>query len=338
MRTAASNPVGILRFPESRGFPFKNGSVVPVRVLKALAPGKWAIGVGGRVFSARSDVALEPGRVLQARVFLAGDGTVSLHIEPHAPDPIAAFLAKEGLPDETIFRTLIGAFLRHQRPLDPFVLKKASRHLSRGPRDGERDTANLAVLDDKGWDVDTPSTKVMLELLDYGRKHRDCDRRGRRGREGNGTEELREAIRESFREDRGDTGPLQVFNHRKGSHGTWVVAPFRLEAGQKEYRGTLRFFQDSVSRKTECMVLNVHSNTGNEWSFHLPLAGKSRKLSLYCGPEAARRWTQRNLAVLESDFRNIGVEVDDIIHGIEEFDGFSEVRERGSMPGIDMVT
>lgn len=338
MRTAGTSFGGSFRLLESRGLRFTDGGEVTVRVLKALAPGKWAVGVGGKVLAARSDVDLRTGGTLQARVSVDGRGVVSLHVGPRHPDPVAAFLAGEGFPDETRIRTLISAFLRHQRPLEPAVLRKSLRFLSRDAKGMDRSAAVLAVLDDKGWDAEAPATKAVMDLVEYGRDRRGFGQERKRGREREGTEGLRDAVRESLSGNAGETGPLQVFNHRKGSHGTWIVAPFRLHAGGREYRGTLRLFQDAVRATPVRMVLVVCSETGNEWSFSLPLAGGSRNLTVYCGPEAARRLTARGLGDLASDFRNLGVEVDDIIHGIEEFDGFSEVGEDVSLRGIDTMT
>jgi hypothetical protein len=337
MRTAGTM-VGSFRLLEARGFRFSDGSEVPVRVLKSLAPGKWAVGIGGRVFAARSDLTLEAGTVLRARVSVQKDGAISLHIGPSRTDPIGVFLEREGLPDDAVLRALANAFLRHQRPLEPAVLRRALRLASKDAGRTDRDAAVLAVMDDKGWDTTDPSTRKVMDLVEYGRDRDSSDRRRRPRDARDDARGLRETIRDSLTETEGGPDPLQVFNHKKGSHGTWIVAPYELRAGEKRYLGTLRLLLDTISAKAVRMVLMVHSDAGNEWSFSMPLSGGKRSLSVYCGPEAARKRTERAVASLAADFRNLGVEVDDIIHRNDQFDGFSQGREAGPMRAIDTVT
>jgi len=337
MRTAGTFG-GSFHLLEARGFSFSNGSEIPVRVLKPLATGKWAIGIGGKVFAARSDVPLEAGDVLRARVSVLQDGSISLRIGPSREDPLGAFLSREGLPDDSLLRTLAGAFLRHQRPLEPNVLRKSLKLLSRDPDRSKREAAVLAVMDDKGWDVSGPCTRTVMELVDYGNGRRGSERRRKNGEACEGKDGLRNAIRRSFLDASKGCGPLQVFNHGKGSHGTWVVAPFSLQAGGMELQGTLRLLQEPVSSRAVRMVLVVRSEDGSEWSFSMPLTGAQRRLTVYCGPKTTREAVKRHLHLLASDFRNLGLEVDDIIHGNDEFDGFFEVRGTESMRCIDTVT
>jgi hypothetical protein len=110
------------------------------------------------------------------------------------------------------------------------------------------------------------------------------------------------------------------------------VIPFSFTIGTATLAGTLKILYDPFRSAARAMTLCTP-----EVSFHLPLEGKERSLSIFCESSAMRAAVDRGLDSLRSKFHNMGLEVDDTIKEGDGFDGFSPVAEGETLPSVDTV-
>ncbi|MCX7038911.1 MAG: hypothetical protein NT005_07235 [Spirochaetes bacterium] len=306
------------------------GDSVVLTVLKALAPGKWAVGIGGRVFPAFSELDLSPGTILRARVGAAA-GRVVLTVEKGLADPVALALQKQGLPDTPLTQLIAGSLLRAGRPVLLEVVERMKAVLSRSRLDPRKAARIAATLVDKKIDLTSPGLDALMSLLAFGEKG-GSDPRRYRGRPFPGTAaELRELAAAPAHEPGAPDG-LQVFNHSRGSSLTWVVVPFLFSMGDERIAGAMKFLYDSYASRLRRFVLS-----SGGLSFCVSLEGRARRLSIFCDEEPIRRASSRRLDTLRAKFHNMGMEVDDTIHEGELFDGFSPAWEGASLRSVDAV-
>lgn len=307
------------------------GDSVTLTVIKQLAPGKWAVGIGGRVFPAFSGLDLSPGTTLRARVGAAA-GRVVLTVEKGLVDPVALALQKQGLPDTPLTQLIAGSLLRAGRPVLPEVVERMKAVLSRSRLDPRKAARIAATLVDKKIDLASPGLDALMSLLAFGEKG-GSDPRRYRGRPFPGTAaELRELAAASPAHEQGAPAGLQVFNHSRGSSMTWVVVPFLFSMGEERIAGAMKFLYDSYASRLRRFVLS-----SGGLSFWVSLEGRARRVSIFCDEQSIRRAASRGLDTLRAKFHNMGMEVDDTIHDGELFDGFSPAGEGASLQSVDAV-
>ena len=318
-----------MALPESSGL--RRGETVVVHVIKQLAPGKWAVGVRGRVYAALSDLRLDAGSVLKARVG-GGVGRVLLTISSMEPDAVAAALAAHGLPAGGAEELIARALARSGLPLLPDTIQKLKSLLARAGVDERKAARSAATLVDKRIDPGSPGAASLLRVLAFGQKGGEDPRRYR----GRPLPDNPRAVKEyaDSLPDRSASRPsiLQAYNHRAGRSQTWVVIPFAFTSEGGRLEGTLKILFDVFKRRP--LALSVCTS---EISLHLPLQGARRILSMYSDSEALKRAAREGLDSLRSKFHNMGLEVDDTIKEGNAFDGFTPIEEGEILPSVDTV-
>lgn len=318
------------------------GSTVILRVIKSLGAGdegpvrKWAVAVGGRVYPASTDLPLEPGGVFRASVSLVQGKfvlTVSDMLSEAAPDAVRSALLSQGLPvggdAEVIARALASSGL----PLLAETIQKVRALLTRSgiePRTGARAAATLV---DRRFDLGGETARALLPVLAFGQKGGDDPRRYR-GRELPGSRQAVKEVVASLGVDPGrEATPLQAYNHTRGASQSWVVIPFVFGAdtGDDRVAGTIKILYDPFRERAVAFSLVT-----GDISFHLPLQGKDRALSVFCS-ERVRPAVARSLDGLRAKFHNMGLEVDDTINETGDFDGYSPVEEGAGFSRVDTV-
>ncbi len=212
-----------------------SGDTVVVHVLKRLDAGKWAVGVRGRVYPASSELPLEPGSVLRARVS-ASAGKMVFTISDIVPDALLNALQLQGIPrggaEEVIARTLARAGL----PLLPETIQKVKSLLTRAGLDERKSARSAVTLVDKRIDPASPGAAALLRVLAFGQKGGGDPRRYR----GRPLPETLRAVKEFVDSLPAKTGSpswaLQAFNHSSGRTQSWVVIPFVFTTGSREDR------------------------------------------------------------------------------------------------------
>lgn len=307
------------------------GDVVAVRVIKKLDPGKWAVGIAGRVYPATSDLPLQIGSVLRARIGM-DLGKLILTIADTAPDAVRVALQGLGLPvggtEEIVARALSQSGL----PIQASTIQKVKALLTRSgmePREGARAAATLV---DKGFDPAGELSQALLPVLDFGRKGGQDSRRHKGRQMPETAEDMKKYVSGLSAKPESAANALQAYNHRKGSSQSWVVIPFAFDYQTDRLAGTIKILFDPFANRPLALTLCTEA-----MSFHLPLAGKQKRLSIFCDEETIRRAAARAVGNLRSKFHNMGFEVDDTINVGEAFDGFTPIREGEALPSIDTV-
>jgi hypothetical protein len=310
------------------------GETVVVRVIKELGGGKWAVGVRGRVYPALSDLALEPGSVLKARVGATG-GRLVLTISSVEPDAVATALAAGGLPPGGAEEIIARALARSGLPLVADTIQKLRTLLARAGLDERKAARSAATLIDKRIDPGSPGAASLLRVIAFGQKGGEDPRRYR----GRPLPEKPREVKEYIGSVARGAGPsasrpsiLQPYNHLAGKSQTWVVIPFVFTSEGARVEGTLKILFDAFAARPLALSLCT-----SDVSLHVPLQGRRRTLSVFCDSPATRRAAARGLDTLRSKFHNMGLEVDDTIKEGNAFDGFSPIEEGEILPRVDTV-
>jgi hypothetical protein len=315
--------------PPSAGL--RAGDTVILTVLKRLDAGKWAVGIGGRVYPALSDLDLSPGAVMRARVGTAG-GRFLLTVQKGLENPASAALLRQGLPDTPLTQVIAAGLLRSGLPVLPQAVERMRAVLSRTKLEPSRAARLAAAAAEKGIDLASTGLDRLLALLSLGEKGGGDPRRWRGRPFPRSAAELRES---AAGVDAGETAghdSLQVFNHARGQSPSWVVVPFRFTGGGSEVAGTMKFLYDGHAGRLRRFVLSAAG-----LHFSLSLEGRGRRMTVFADGEDVRRAARRGLDTLRAKFNNMAVEVDDTVHDGELFDGFSPSWEGASLRTIDAV-
>jgi hypothetical protein len=277
-------------------------------------------------------------------------------------------------PEEAA-RRIVSALLNSRIAVNPQTIGRVERTLARWSAErpggeGEKRLLRLiAMMLDRRLDPDAPGFYRILALLSGEEGSRGDGRRDRRRRPGSGGEPggqdtgekgigpavPPEAAEPSAREVAGllkdavlrgsldGESPLQVFNHCRAEHETWIVLPFRLQGGAL-LTGSLRILYDPLLREAKRFVLEAGAEDGIRWTFLLGREAGRLRLRTVCSdpgylvPGApARPGGQEGISRLQIKLRNLGVEVDDTIHGCGDFDGFSLPAEQLLCRSVDIV-
>ena len=307
------------------------GETVTVHVIKRLDTGKWAVGVLGRVYPASSELPLEPGAVLRARV--AGlPGKLVLTVSDVVPDALLTALKLQGITpggqEEIIARTLARAGL----PLLPETIQKLKTLLTRLGLEDRRSTRSAVALVEKRIDPSSPGAASLLKVLAFGQKSGEDPRRYR-GRPLPDTPNAVKEFAASLAVDAASTSTaLQAFNHSAPRTPSWVVIPFVFTTGEQRLAGTLKILFDAFAARPLALTVTTEGV-----ALHLRLRGKRRALSIYCDTPALGAAAARGLDSLRAKFHNMGLEVDDTIKEGNAFDGFTPVEEGEILPSVDTV-
>lgn len=306
------------------------GEAVVVHVIKQLDAGKWAVGVKGRVYPAFSDLPLEPGAVLKARV--GGlPGRLVLTVSRAEPDAVLSTLAANGIAPGGVEETVARALARSGLPVLAETLQKIKALLARTGVDERTGARAAASLVDKRIDPSSSGAAALLKVLAFGQKGGEEPRRYRE-RPMPQTRKSVEGWTAALAAPAGERpSVLQSYNHRAGRSQTWVVIPFVFTSEGARLEGTLKILYDVFKARPLALSLSA-----GEAALYLQLQGR-RRLSVFCDSPQSRRAAEQGLDSLRSKFHNMGLEVDDTVKEGNTFDGFSPAEEGPTLPSVDTV-
>jgi hypothetical protein len=328
------NVGGNIRIAAQPRLGLQTGETVSLHILKRLDGNKWAVGIQGRVFPARTNLDLRAGTTIQARVDYHAGHIVLAVVEGHEQ------AAGSVLPGQRVIGDLAGliaaSLLRAGRPVTEEIVSRMKAVIERSKLPKERAARSLAALNDKGIDTFGPGAEKLVEAFAFGEKEGGSYRGYKKKKLPRDAGAVGEFVKALPADAEIEPGPLAVFNHLRARSQSWVVLPFLFAEEGEEYPGTLKILYDPFLHRPRVVSLTVTPHGGSSVSFHLILEGKKR-MSLFVGDPLFRAAAQRNLEELTAKFRNLGIEVDDIIHGEEDFDGFSPMGEGTLMRNVDTV-
>jgi len=322
---------GALQLSLRPGLRLKPGETVVLTVIKQLDAGKWAVGIGGRVYPAYSNLLLEPGSVLKARVSSSA-GRLLLSVTTELQDPLQAALVRQGIPSGTTAQVIARALILSGLAVRAETIDQVRMLVSRLKLPPQKAARLASVVINKRIGLSGQGIDALLGMLSFGERGGGDPRRYR----GKPLPETGKAVKE-FVAGLAVPGPeaqdaVCVFNHRRGQAQTWVVVPFVFDAEPERLAGTIKILFDPFLARPLRLVL-----TAEGMSFFLSLEGKNKKLSIFCDDSSILAAAKRGLDRLQAKFHNMGMEVDDTINGGDAFDGFSPVAEGAALPMIDVA-
>ncbi len=322
---------GHIQISPRPGGVLRPGESVLLSVLKALGPNKWAVGIGGRVYPAASDLDLSPGAVLRARVGYAS-GRIVLTIEKGLENPASAALLRQGLPDTPLTQLIAHALLQSGRPIVPETVDRIKSVLARSKLEPRRAARLAALAVEKRIDLSSPGLDGLLSLLSFGEKGGENPRRFRGRPLPRGGAAVRRLASSLAVDGASRPAALQAFNHARGGSSSWVVVPFLFTEGGESLAGTMKFLYDSRADRLERFVLSADG-----LHFCLAMEGRAPRMSVFDDAQPSRRALRGALDTLRAKFHNMLVEVDDTVHDGALFDGFSPSWEGAALRSVDAV-
>ncbi len=322
---------GSIRIAAAHDMDLRPGQSVSVSVIKHLEGAKWAVAIKGQVFPAFSELPLQVGQLLRARVS-AAEGKLFLAVTEEVPDAVRAALVRQGLPAGGDAEVIAQALARSGLPIVAETIQKVRALIARSGMDTRKAARIAATVVDRGIDPACPGARALLPVLGFGERGGE-DHRRYRGRQ---LPDTPRAVKEFAAGLPGDLvarpSALQAYNHIRAKSQSWVIIPFVFTSGSQRIAGTMKILFDPFQSRPLAFTLSTE-----DISFHLPLRARQGKLAIYCSNERLRRAAQRGLDSLRSKFHNMGLEVDDIINKGEAFDGFSPAEEGMILPSVDTV-
>jgi hypothetical protein len=309
----------------------RGGELVTLRVIKRLAEAKWAVAIRGKVYPASSELALQPGSVLRARVSLAA-GRLLLAVTGEVPDAVRAALGAQGIPTGGEAELIARALARSGLPILGDTIQKVKALLTRSGLGAQKGARAAATLIDRGIDPASAGAQTLLPVLAFGEKGGEDPRRYRQRKLPETPAEVRELIGALPAAPSERPSVLQAYNHIRGKSQTWVVLPFVLGEGDERIAGTFKVLFDPFLNRAVALTLALE-----DIAFHLPLQGRRKALAVFCHDARTARTAARGLDSLRAKFHNMGLEVDDIVNDGDAFDGFAPVEEGVTLPSVDTV-
>lgn len=330
MRTGAldQSQGGTLRISARPGLELPAGGVVTLHVLKRLTsatPGAgrgstWAVGIGGKVLPARTELDLQPGQILAARV-AAGGGRIVLTVLPEAGSRLHEALRAEGISLTAQTIPIVAALVRSGQPIQARLLERVRGALAKARLDPQRGARLVATLADKGIELTGPGVPELLQLASLGERG-GRDPRRYRGRElPADARAVKESIAGILASGAPESG-LQVYNALKGRSETWIIVPFLYRDRSMDYPGIIKLLIDPWAARLRAMVLSLDVAGCGRWHFRFDREAR-RRMAIWCDSPACARQGRRALDMLRAKVHNMRWEVDDIIGDGSAFDGFS---------------
>ncbi|MBN1697799.1 MAG: hypothetical protein JW881_09820 [Spirochaetales bacterium] len=319
-----------------QGLSIKSGEIVTVNIIKQLSGNKWAVGIRGKVFPAFSEFSLTPGKTIKAEVIATGR-SIKLKIITEEASRIMELIKGQGLPDDSLSRVIITSLLKSGLMLDSTIIAKMRHYLQRKKDSSARLARILASLIDKNIDISGEGVEALVDIMrfgeDGGRKHDSKKENFHKN-----AEKLKEELEKQLEGGGDQENCLKLYNHMKGSSQTWFVIPYAVRTGNEQLTGTIRIQYNQYHKKVERCVCIVNDSSSVRWSFYIrPKKGK-KQINIFCNNDGKRILCEKKIDELRVKVRNAGVEIDDIIHKEDEFDGFSPDWEISHYKKINTMT
>ena len=337
---------GSIQIPSSAGFSAKNGDVLHVSVVKRLFGNKWAVAVGGRVFSAVSQLDLKQGQKIRVivhrlgrQIVLQTQSATDLELNDSIGVPGLRYNAELELMTESLSRSNLAAPLPELANLLSIFRRIGRKFKLRGGKKhrkyASRVSRSLALIFEKKLNLRSRQVDELVKILALLQNGAEDPRETKCFPESNRA--LREKLRHQLNKTvapENDGHLLQLFNHVAATDETWIVVPLHFSTNSSDYSGIVKLLYNHPKSWIRKLVFEI--SVGDElWSFVFTHKNKKLKLKLFCDRDRLLKSEFAKIYKLISNLRNQGVECDDSIYDGCQFDGFSGRMEDLSRRVVD---
>lgn len=328
----------------------KPGALIVFKVIKKVDDSHWIISLKGQEIKVQSQLPLEVGSSLKAKVSLA-DGVLSLRLQA-SKNVVSQILTAASLPDSKEARMVIDAFFHQGLPLREEMLRKVLRAFLSLPKQSAEAARLMALLFDKGIVLDPQQFERLQQLMEGPYQYRpagearESGKREQGGRRGKHEQEERErekknktgaiskkSLRRQILRSSNNGNLLQLFNHLEAPHNNWIVIPLLFNEDDPEkptMEGRLRLHgsPDGVLDRCSLSFFGQHS-----FHFSMLLSDGRRKIELYMDPLPPKSQRSGIISSLDKKLHNLRFEIDDTI---KETRSFSSIQSE-SLPLVKKI-
>lgn len=284
----------------------KEGSFVSVRILKNLGPGLYTVSFAGGRFTLKSNILFTDGEVFRARLHIQNGNVVLEPVklaESRNSQPLiltnfngessaaSSLLTSLGLVPDEINKKLISLMMQNGSRLDPQLLMKARKLLSK--HGGKLRASELSlILEEKGIDSDSSALDELMNLLEENGSDENSEKQFMLSEQAGSKEsfdeindEVKNFITSVFEGMAGEkAGALTLFNQLneksslKGQEKSWIIVPFDFITSGLKGRGSFSLLLNRLKKTTEKLLIHF-AYDGKKLKFALLLnEGKVRKI------------------------------------------------------------
>ena len=275
--------------------------------------GRWMVSVDGKRYRVKGSIDL------------AGRSEITINYSPKTP-PAGASPAERV---SAITKLMMKAFARSGLPMpEPAALAKLDR-LSR-PSASTKRRIRLAVLN---ADKSVKLTGAQLERLEklFERTAFDNEPDRQKSDYHDPGQALPGALAER---PEPDYHPLPIFNHAKGSRGTWIMIPFRYGSGRMKYSCVLTGRIPPGGTRIREASLSVEG-AREAWGFSFTAGKAAAPLRIFGARDEADLRPKLDELLLK--LRKLGMNIDDIYYKKDEFDGFPDCGAAQDYEPVDVT-
>ena len=316
-----------LRASKEESLSFKNGQTIKVNIIKELAPGKWAVGINGKVFGARTSLSLNPGDSLKAVVYKEGHHLI-LRLNQTPEVGLKAILQRQGLSLDSLGLVIASSLIKNNVRLDEKTILALKEILAKSKGKKERNAQAGALLLAKGVSLDSPSFPICLAELgdDKSEKYKEEKNKRQRPLTDLKAKDLAPKLKEEILKNYAKTESLYHLLNllpTRNSDERWLIVPYQIELADQVLKGKLFFLFEEITRRLKRLVIRTEDDDDCGLFFVLyknPTQGYSLKmftdnpklkgLDLKGFPEAVRNLSKLNVIC------------DDILRDGNSFNGF----------------
>jgi hypothetical protein len=212
-----------------------SGDILNIKVIKSLGGSSWQISVKGKLLAVSSAVRLTPGLAFQARAQVTSG---QLLLKMVGEQSLNRVMEAAELPNDELSRSILQSFIKSGIPVSPERTAFLYRYFKQITSKDKSLLRLMTLLLDKGVPMERSSFDEIIEAVEgrYEREGREGRHKQRRKKQS--ILEALKSIVETEQDEKGNL--LQLFNHLRGGHGSWLVVPFAFATDRGDLTGCIR--------------------------------------------------------------------------------------------------
>lgn len=327
-----------LRASKVQNLGFKDGQIIILNIIKELAPGKWAIGIKGNVFIARTSLNLTAGETLKAIVSRDGPHMI-LKLNPTPEVSLKAILQQQGLSLDSLGLVIVSSLIRNNVRLDEKIILNLKEIIAKLKGKKERNAQAAAMLLAKGIQLDSQGfPQCLAELSDEKREKEEKRQKRKPLPELKATHlalRVKEEILKNYNKTEGLTHLINLLPSRNTDE-RWLVVPYQIKLAEQTLSGKLFFLLEEITYRLKRLVVRTEDEKGLGLFFVLNRnAAKGYTLKVFTDNPELKAMKLNRFAETIRNLAKLDVICDDILRDGDSFNGFASEASQLDYKAID---